>query len=162
VNAKQLTRHEAIERLVRALGESEETAHLIDWTLGLYDAMDELYRRVPRALASQIIHASRAPTYEEMKAESRSGTEQQEPLMIKLECTPDEAIAIGAALTQYQMIVRRTPELQHMVEEVLPLLERMERRFLEATTEETLNERATITRKHLHDQNDRSGVGPTH
>lgn len=52
--------------------------------------------------------------------------------LIPLTFTREEAIAIGATIVHYRMIVRRRPELQREVQEMLPLLEQIERRFLEA------------------------------
>jgi len=63
VSTEQLSRSEAIAAIEQVLGNTEEAAHVIDWTRDLWETMDELYKRLPAALVQKIIHAY-APTYD--------------------------------------------------------------------------------------------------
>jgi hypothetical protein len=63
VSIEQLSRSEAIAAIQHELGDTEEAAHVIDWTNDMWDTMTELYKRLPSELADKIIHV-RIPTFD--------------------------------------------------------------------------------------------------
>jgi hypothetical protein len=56
-DVKVLSRYEAVEAIEQALGNKEDTAHVVEWTNDLWETIDELYKRLPRELVQKIIHA---------------------------------------------------------------------------------------------------------
>lgn len=67
---EQLTRSEAIAAIERKLGNTEAAALVVDWTRDMWESMTELYQRLPKELADQIIHA-RMPLFDEEAVTAR-------------------------------------------------------------------------------------------